>query len=257
LILSVSTISLQTIANANKFGAKTPHVFGMVSDPFGAGVGIDRADHNAHPPYLTGYGSMAPVAHIFGVAREMRPELKSVGLAWNPAEANSRAQTELARQVCQGLRIELVEANAENSTATIEAVNSLIARNVEAIWLSGDVTISLASDQILNAARRAKIPVFTSIPPKVKEGALFDLGSDFVEVGRSVGHLAADVLDGSKRPADVPIENYVPEIFLLNETVPDTLKDKWTITEDLRQRAKHSGTDASLNTTRSNVTGAR
>ena len=45
LIVSVSTISLQTIANANKFGAKTPHVFGLVSDPFGAGVGIDATNH--------------------------------------------------------------------------------------------------------------------------------------------------------------------------------------------------------------------
>ena len=73
LIVSVSTISLQTIANANKFGAKTPHVFGLVSDPFSAGVGIDAANPAMHPPYLAGYGSMAPVASIFRVAREMRP----------------------------------------------------------------------------------------------------------------------------------------------------------------------------------------
>ena len=158
LIVSVSTISLQTIANANKFGAKTPHVFGLVSDPFGAGVGIDATNHAKHPPYLTGYGSMAPVASIFRIAREMRPELKSVGLAWNPAEANSQAQTKIARKVCEELGIQLVEANAENSTAAIEAVNSLIARGVEAIWISGDITISLASDQILKAARRARSP---------------------------------------------------------------------------------------------------
>ena len=73
LIVSMSTISLQTIANANKFGAKTPHVFGLVSDPYSAGVGIDATNHAIHPPYLTGYGSMAPVASIFRTAREMRP----------------------------------------------------------------------------------------------------------------------------------------------------------------------------------------
>jgi ABC-type uncharacterized transport system substrate-binding protein len=257
LIVSVSTISLQTIANANKFGAKTPHVFGLVSDPYGAGVGIDAANHAIHPPYLTGYGSMAPVASIFRTAREMRPELKSVGLAWNPAEANSQAQTKLAREVCQELGIQLVEANAENSTAAMEAANSLISRGVEAIWISGDITISLASDQILRAARRARIPVFTSLPPMVEHGALFDLGADYLEVGRSVGSLAADVLDGTKNPAVVPVENFLPEIFLLNETVPDTLKDTWTITPNLRQRARYSLNATSAKVTASNATAHR
>jgi putative tryptophan/tyrosine transport system substrate-binding protein len=103
LIISASTISLQTIANANKFGAKTPHVFGLVSDPYSAGVGIDATNHAIHPPNLTGYGSMAPVARIFRIVREMHPDVKSVGLAWNPAEANSVAQTKLAREVCKGM----------------------------------------------------------------------------------------------------------------------------------------------------------
>ena len=94
--------------------------------------------------------------------------------------------------------------------------------------------------QILEAARRAKIPVFTALPPKVDQGALFDLGADYLEVGRSVGNLAADVLDGKKNPAEMPIENFLPEVFLLNETVPESLKDTWTITENLRRRAKDS-----------------
>ncbi|MFZ9855037.1 MAG: ABC transporter substrate binding protein, partial [Limisphaerales bacterium] len=40
LIISISTPSLQTIANANRSGARTRHVFGVVTDPAGAGVGI-------------------------------------------------------------------------------------------------------------------------------------------------------------------------------------------------------------------------
>ncbi|HTI71536.1 MAG TPA: ABC transporter substrate-binding protein [Candidatus Limnocylindria bacterium] len=236
LIVSVSTTSLQTVANANKTGRHTPHVFGLASDPYGAGVGIERTNHAIHPPYMTGYGCMQPVANSFKTAREMRPSLKTVGLVWNPAEANSQAQTKIARAVCAEMGIDLVEANAENSTAALEAVNSLIPRNVEAIWISGDVTISLATDTIISVARRAKIPVFTVMPPNVRKGALFDLGADYVEVGRTVGLLAADVLDG-KNPADVPVENYVPEMFLINDTVLAGLRDTWTISPALRQRA--------------------
>src|SRR5215471_5701673 len=112
-IISLSTISLQTIANANKVGSRTLHVFGLVSDPFSAGVGIDPTNGAIHPPYFTGYGSLQPVESMFRIARQMRPELKTVGLVWNPAEANSVAQTKIARKVCAELGITLVEANAE------------------------------------------------------------------------------------------------------------------------------------------------
>src|SRR6185436_924618 len=32
-------------------------------------------------------------------------------------------------------------------------------------------------------------------------------------------------------------ENFVPEVFLVNETVPGLLKDAWTIPDSVRQRA--------------------
>src|SRR6185436_6829274 len=59
---------------------------------------------------------------------------------------------------------------------------------------------------------------------------------DCLEVGRHVGQLAADVLDG-KNTANIPVENFMPEVFLFNETVLATLKDRWTIPDSLRQRA--------------------
>jgi ABC-type uncharacterized transport system substrate-binding protein len=98
LILSASTASLQTIANANRFA--TPprrHVFGLSSDPYGAGVGISREDHHDHPPYMTGLGSLPPVEEAFRLARALKPDLKRVGLVWNPSEANSVATTALGR----------------------------------------------------------------------------------------------------------------------------------------------------------------
>jgi putative ABC transport system substrate-binding protein len=197
LIISASTASLQTIANANRFA--TPprkHVFGMTSDPYGAGVGVSRENHADHPPYMTGLGSLAPVAEAFRLARQLNPQLKRVGLVWNPAEANSVATTELGRKVCAELGIQLVEANAENATAAGEAAASVLSRNIDALWVSPDVTVVTAIDVLLAAAKRARVPVFTSLPGYAEKGALFDLGADFVAIGRVQGDLAADVLDG-------------------------------------------------------------
>jgi ABC-type uncharacterized transport system substrate-binding protein len=236
LIITISTPSLQTVANANKFGSKTPHVFGLVSDPYSAGVGINPTNHLDHPPYLAGYGTMQPVADAFKMARQLRPELRTVGLAWNPTESNSQAQTRLARVVCAELGITLLEANAENTIGVAEAANSLTARGVEAFWLSGDVTVLTAADALIAAARRGKIPVFTVIPPMAKKGALFDLGANYYEIGKATGNLAADVLDG-RSPAEIPVENLLVESLVVNRLALEGLKDRWQLPESVVQRA--------------------
>src|SRR5437867_5394763 len=236
LIITVSTPSLQTVANANKFGSQTRHVFGLVTDPYGAGVGINRTNHLDHPPYLAGYGTMQPVAEAFKMAKQMRPELKTVGLVWNPTESNSEAQTRLARSVCAELGINLLEANAESSIGVAEAANSLAARGVETIWVTGDVTVLVAVDAVIAAAKRGKIPVFTVIPLTAKKGALFDLGANYYEIGRATGNLAADVLEG-RRPADIPVENLVPETLAVNLLALESLKDQWQLPDAVLQRA--------------------
>jgi ABC-type uncharacterized transport system substrate-binding protein len=236
LIVSISTVSLQTIANANKTGRRTPHVFGLVTDPFGAGVGIDANDHLKHPPYMTGYGCMQPVDDIIRIMVQMRPGLKRIGLVWNPAEANSMAQTILAREVCKSLSIELIEGNADNSSSVQEVANSVIARGAEAIWISGDITVSLAATAVLSAAQKGRIPVFSSLPPLVTKGSLLDLGSDYIQIGRDLGDLTADVLEGQD-PASIPVENRVQVVMLYNETVIEKLKDRWVITPEIRRNA--------------------
>src|SRR5262249_31574858 len=152
LVLTATTVSLQAVANANRDG-KTMHVFGLVSDPFAAGVGLDRDHPLRHPRHLVGYGTMQPVAETFRLARRMFPGLKVVGEVGNPAEANSEVNTRLAREVSAALGIELREVQVDNSSAVREAASSLLARGIQAFWVGGDVTVTTAVDQVIAVAR--------------------------------------------------------------------------------------------------------
>ena len=238
LILSVSTASLQTIANANRFAAPPrKHVFGITSDPWGAGVGISRENHAEHPPYMTGLGTLPPVAEAFRLAKELKPDLRRVGLVWNPAEANSVAATGLAREICRTLGITLVEANAENATAAGEAAASVLSRGIDVLWVSPDVTVVTAIDVLLAAVKRARIAMFTSLPGYAEKGALFDLGADYRSIGRVQGELAADVLEG-RDPATVPVENMVPVQLHVNRLAVNGLDAQWTIPDAVLKRAQ-------------------
>ena len=235
LLITMSTLSLQAVANANR-GGKTVQVFGLVADPSVAGVGVSRDNPLDHPANLVGIGSFLPVKDAFGIARQMFPALKQVGVAWNPAEANSRAFVESARATCRTLNIELLEANVENSSSVLEAVNSLVSRGAEAIWIGGDVTVNVAADSVIAAAKRAHIPVFTITPGKPDRGTLFDYGADFYQLGKQTGELATRILRGAD-PRQIPVTNQVPIRFLVNVTATKGLKQPWSVPASVLRHA--------------------
>ena len=235
LILTVSTLSLQAVAGANRAG-RTKHVFGLVTDPFGAGVGISREDPLNHPKHLVGYGSMQPVGDAFRIAKQLLPSLTTVGVIWNPAESNSQASTQRAREASVQFGIRLLEATVDNSSGVVEAAGSLISRGAQALWVGGDVTVLVAIDGVIAAAKKGGIPVFTNIPPHAQRGALFDVGSDHEEIGRLTGELAANILKGAY-PAAIPVKNVVPEMLVVNPGALAGLREPWRIPDDVRQRA--------------------
>ena len=235
LIVTSGTPAMQAVANANRLG-KTTHVFGLVADPFGAGVGISRQNPLDHPKHLVGIGSFIPVLPAFELAREMFPDLKSVGEVWNPAESNSEAFTREARKICADLGIELLEANVDNSAGVFEAASSLVARGAQALWIGGDNTVAVAADSVMAAARSGHIPVFSILTGNAEQGALFESGADFYEVGRQTGELAARILQGAD-PATIPVVNSVPERLVINRTALQGLRDPWRPTEDALARA--------------------
>lgn len=234
-ILTLSTPVLQSFASANVTTERT-HIFTLSTDPWGAGVGIDRDDPSKHPPYMTGHGTLQPVEALFQMASEANPNLKRVGVVWNPAESNSEASTFMARKVSHGLSIELIEMTVDSSSAVLEAVKSLIARDVDAFWAGGDSTVAAALDTMIGTATDAGVPVFTNMPSDVKQGAMFSLGADYYEVGRASGKLAARVLNGED-PANIAVENFVPEQLAINKVVQKQFATTWKFGDDWERRA--------------------
>jgi ABC-type uncharacterized transport system substrate-binding protein len=238
LVLTSSTPSLQVVANANKAG-RAKHVFGIVADPYVADVGLDRADPLRHPRHMVGQSIMLPVGEAFRVAKRMWPGLTRVGVAWNPAEPNSRMFVDKAREAAPELGIELLEAQVENTSGVTEAIHSLIGRGAQALWVGGDNTVSSVIDSVVATARQARIPVFSILPGNADRGTIFDLGLDFYEAGRQTGFLAAEVLGGTDLSA-IPIRDLADVVrrrFLINLKALRGLKDPWRVPDDLLRQA--------------------
>ncbi|MGX9367001.1 ABC transporter substrate-binding protein [Desulfoplanes sp. PS50] len=241
MVITSSTIALQVVANANK-GVGMTHVFGAVTDPLGAGVGITGRKLGEHPPYLAGIGTFQPVTRVFEIARELCPGLEQVGVVWNPGEQCSEACMLEARAVCNRLGMDLVEATAGNTSEVNDSLRSLLIRDIQALWIGGDTVAQAAAGMIFKLTAQAGVPVFTNDPEDVHKGAILGLGADYKTVGRYTGDMAVAILKG-RNPSSFPIDNVVPERLEVNETVLARFADSWTMTDSIRAlvRKGHKG----------------
>ncbi len=235
LVLSISTPVLQVTARANEAG-KVPHVFGAVTDPYAAGVGISDSDHREHPAWLAGVGTFQPVREAIELIARLRPEVKRLGTVMNPSEACSQACFTLAKETCEKRGIMLSRVTVDNSSAVYEAASALASQGIEAFIIGGDNTVESAFDSVIRAANGAGIPVIGYASPYAEKGALIGLGADYFEVGRIQGHLTADILEGLS-PADIPVENVMPLKCSLNKNVLANLRETWIIPSDVEAEA--------------------
>lgn len=237
IIITSGTPTLQTMASANREGKKV-HVFGAVTDPYGSGVGITGSKPDQHPAHLVGIGTFQPVENTFDIARKMNPALRRVGTVWNPTEHNAEACVIKARAKCKALGIELLEANAGNTTEVPEALRSLLTRDVDAIWVGGDIVTIASIPTIVETTRKLGIPVFTNTPTDVDQGALFSLGASYVEVGHITAKMACSILKGEKT-SSMRVDNVVPERLAINKELISHFKG-WTVSADLVARSEES-----------------
>ncbi|MDD2235755.1 MAG: ABC transporter substrate-binding protein [Kiritimatiellae bacterium] len=230
LLITSSTVALQIVAKANQITRRN-HVFGGVTFPQGAGVGITGPNKEDHPPWLAGIGTFQPVRRAFEIMHTMNPMIRRVGVVWNPGEQCSEACLNEARAICRERNIELIEANAGNTSEVSDAVRSLLARSVEALWIGGDTVANASAPLIIHLAEQAHVPVFTNDPADAEKGALFGIGANYHTIGRYTADIAAAILRG-RSPASYRIENVIPEKFNVNRSVLSGLTG-WHMTDDL------------------------
>ena len=227
ILITLTTPCLQVTATANK---RIPHVFGMVTDPFRMGVADDPDNHI---PNITGIATFQPVDQGMVLIKEIFPNIKKIGVVWNPTEACSEACTEVMRTSSKEKGLELLEVTVTSSMEVQMAAQSLVSNGAELIYISGDNTVELAIDAVVSAGKAQKIPVVTNNPPHTEKGAIMSIGADYYTVGVETGKLAARVLKGEKT-SEIPIQKSVPTKLWINKKaaeelgifIPETLLNK-------------------------------
>jgi putative ABC transport system substrate-binding protein len=197
-IVAISTPSAQAAAAATK---DIPIVFTAVTAPVEAGL---VADLNHPGGNVTGLSDLSPLAQHLNLILEISPEVKRLGIPYNPGEANAVTLVRLMTTYAQDRGLEVVEATASKSADVVAAARTLVGQ-ADAIYVPTDNTVVSALESLIVVARQAKVPVFSGDTDSVARGCIGSIGFDYFQVGVQTGKIVARVLNGEK-PGDIPIE---------------------------------------------------
>lgn len=207
-IVAISTPAAQAVVAATR---DIPVVYGAVTDPVAAQLvrTMDASGSN-----VTGVSDRLVPEPQVALIRKVRPDVKRVGMVYNPAEANSVVAVREMKAALQAQGIELVEAAAPRSVDVGQAARRLVGK-VDLIYTGTDNNVASAYEALARVGNDAKIPLVAADTGSIRRGAVAVLSVDYTLLGKQAGRQVVSILKGSK-PGEMPSETSERQVLILN-----------------------------------------
>lgn len=236
LVLAITTPVSQNVKN--QLGDKgIPIVFAAVTDPVAAGLvpSWDKGGAN-----ISGASDALDINATLAFARKLFPEAKTIGVPYNPGEANDVATLELFKKHAAANGFEVVDVGIDN-TNDIQARIAALAGKADLVYGPGSNLIQPAISAVASAANEAKIPLINSDAGPVAEGIIpAAFAVSYEKIGHIAGAIAVRALNGEALDGIAPVspayEDHTVTISkrameAIGATIPDSFKDCGCIVE--------------------------
>lgn len=199
LIYAIATPAAQTVANATK---DIPIVGSAITDYVGAKLAATNEKPGAN---ITGTSDMNPIKEQIDLLLKLCPNAKVIGTIYCSSEVNSEVQVaEMTKYAeSKGLTVKVATISTVNDIQ--QAAQSLVG-SVDAFYEPTDNIIASAMPTLVAITDPAKKPVICGESNMVKAGGLATYGVDYYKLGVQSGYMAADILEGKAKPADMAIQ---------------------------------------------------
>lgn len=200
MILAIGTTAAQAALTAAK-GTRVPIVFASVTDPLSAKLvsSLEKPDG-----IITGVSNFVSVEPQFALFKKLVPHLKTIGVVYNPGEANSVAMLDKMKVAAQELELNLSLAAASKTSDVMEAAQSLCGK-ADALFVNNDNTALAAFKSVVKAAQTCGIPAFVSDVDLLNQGALAAMGPNQFDLGRQAARMTDRILSNPGQPLP-PVE---------------------------------------------------
>lgn len=198
LVIPIATSTAQS-AKTVFDGEDTPIVFAAVSDPVAAGLTGEDCDN------ITGVSNNIPADEIVKLIFNFQPNCEKIGFLYTSSEPNSTSTITAAKTYCDQQGIDYVEASIANLFELQTAVETLIAKGVDALYTGNDNAIASAMATYTDVAYAAGVPVYCGADSMVADGGFATIGVNYVQLGEQVADLVLEIVDGTD-PSQLPYE---------------------------------------------------
>lgn len=198
MVIPIATSTAQS-AKVVLEGDELPIVFAAVADPGAAGMTGEGCE------FITGVSNNIPAAEIVKLIFNFQPDCGKIGFLYTASEVNSVSTINAAKAYCDAEGIAYVEASISNLSELQPAVESLIAKGVDALYTGNDNSIASAMATYTDVAYTAGIPVYCGADSMVADGGFATIGVNYVQLGEQVAAMVLKIMDGAQ-PAELPYE---------------------------------------------------
>ncbi|MBQ7318334.1 MAG: ABC transporter substrate-binding protein [Phascolarctobacterium sp.] len=228
LICAISTPAAQVVASATQ---DIPIVATAVTDYKAAKLIKDNVKPGTN---VTGTTDMNPVIEQLDFALKLVPGAKNIGTIYNSSEVNSQFQVEILKDAAKKKGVGIIEATVNNVNDIQQAARSMLGK-VDLIYVPTDNVLASAIPALAIITEEVNLPVICGDAGSVKSGGVATFGIDYYKLGVQTGGMAADILSGKSKPAEMPIQAQTEFNIVINED--NAKKIGLTIPEDVLKKA--------------------
>ena len=216
LIMANATPALQAAYNATS----TIPILGTSVTEYGVALNIDNFNGTVGGN-VSGTSDLAPLDQQADMITELFPDAKKVGLLYCSAEPNSEYQVKKIEENLSAKGITCTRFSSSDSN-DISAVTTKAASDSDVLYIPTDNTAASCVETIGNIVRASKTPVISGEQGICAGCGVATLSIDYHDLGYKTGEMAAKILTGESKVAEMPIE-YADAEKMYNPTICEEL----------------------------------
>lgn len=217
LILANATPALQATVEATD----TIPILGTSVTEYGVALGIDGFTGTVGGN-VSGTSDLAPLDQQAAMLLELLPDVKSVGILYCSAEANSVYQAEVVKAALEdaGVAVEIYTFTDSNDVA---AVTATACDASDALYIPTDNTAASCTEAINNVAEPAGVPIIAGEEGICSGCGIATLSISYYDLGVTTGKMAVKILKGEADISEMPIEYFPDPVKKYNPALCDAL----------------------------------
>lgn len=231
MIFAIATPAAQAVkAEIENQGKETPLIFTAVTDPVSAGL-VESVENTTG--FVTGTNDMNPVADQVALIHRANPNAKKMGIVYSSNEVNSKVQSDLAEEQAEKMGMETFVQTINSVNDITNAVNALIGKGIDSIYLPTDNVIATAVSTVTNLTDDHGIITICGEEGMTRDGGLLSFSINYKALGLMTGEMGVKILKGEAKANEIPVGGLAAEDLSLVVNKKAAASAKITLPEAL------------------------